>query len=305
MPAVAWVVMMVGGSSLAAPGVGLEPRSAALLRLSHSFVLDQITMGLGPLTTREALLVLAINQANIAALTRDPAARRRYGALEAPAPDDERRPVSVNAIAISLGIPFETVRRHVRGLVTLGVCALTPQGVIVPQTYLASPGYLESVGRSLDRLRLFYAHARDGGLIGPLPPPAYDTDDGAPLRGAARLLSDYILRIAQSAHALAGDMISAIVLLAVLEGSIAGEPRSVAAIARRLAVPEETARRHAVRLAHSGLCVRSHRGPTATLAMLHQEPLASLLREHQVDAQRLFAGLAERGVIAAWEAQGG
>jgi hypothetical protein len=286
----------------------VEARERVLGRLSVAFLLDQITMGLGPLTTREALLVLAINQANIAALTRQPEARRLYGSLDAPAPDSERRAVSINAIAASLGLPFETVRRQVRGLLTLGVCVGTPQGVIVPQAYLGSPGYLDSVRRAGERLFRFYLEVRQADLLGPLPRSAYATDDGAPMRGAARLLSDYILRATDLARALAGDVISSIVLLAVLETSLAhptAGARSVSAIARRLGLPEETARRHAARLAEHELCVRTSRGLLIPEAMLEAPAMAGLLRDNNVDVQRLFAGLAERGVIDAWNQAAG
>lgn len=294
---------MVSDSSLAPSGLEAESRDRALGRLSVAFLLDQITMGLGPLTTREALLVLAINQANIASLTRQPEARRRYGTLEAPAPDSERRAVSINAIAASLGLPFETVRRQVRGLLTLGVCIGTPHGVIVPQAYLGSPGYLDSVRRAGERLFRFYLEARQAGLLGPLPRSAYATNDGVPMRGAARLLSDYILRATDLVRALAGDVLSTIVLLSVLESSLAAPkpaPRSVSAIARRLNIPEETARRHAQRLAEQDLCVRTSRGLIIPEAMLEAPAMAGLVRDNNADVQRLFAGLAERGVIDAW-----
>jgi hypothetical protein len=291
-------------SSLAYAGPHLARRDWALAQLSASFLLDQITMGLGPLTTREALLVLAINQGKIAAMTRDPEARRRYGALDAPAPDDERRAVSINAVANSLGLPFETVRRQIRGLETLGVCVATPQGVIVPGAFLISPAYLESVQRGGERMRLFYMDVRKAGLLGPLPASAYEVEDGAPLRSAARLLSDFILRVSDSMRPVAGDVISNLVLLALLESSLApphGGPRSVSAIARRLRIPEETARRHAVRLAEPGLARRTSRGLIIDPEMLDAPPLEGLVRDNNADAQRLFAGLAERGVLAAWD----
>ncbi|MET0273034.1 MAG: hypothetical protein ABW360_08595, partial [Phenylobacterium sp.] len=95
-----------------------EHRARAVGELSLAFLLDQVTTSIGDLRPRDALLVLAINQANIAPLTRQPDTRRRYGSLEAAAPDEARRPVSVNAVAGSLGLPFETVRRRVRHLGT-------------------------------------------------------------------------------------------------------------------------------------------------------------------------------------------
>ncbi len=71
---------------------------------------------------------MAINQANNAPLTRDPEARARYGGLDALAPDGERRPVSINAVAASLGLPFETVRRRIRRLAAEQVCVAVGRG---------------------------------------------------------------------------------------------------------------------------------------------------------------------------------
>src|SRR5687768_16284064 len=89
-------------------------RDRVLADLSFNFRLDEMANVVGGREPIVALLVLAVNQANIAPLTLDPQARSRYGALEAPAPDAARRPVSISAVAASLGLPFETVRRRIR-----------------------------------------------------------------------------------------------------------------------------------------------------------------------------------------------
>ena len=75
----------------------LQTRDRQIAHLAFNFALDMASHGIPGLKPLESLMMMAINQANIAPLTRDPAARSRYGALEAPAPDDERRPVSVRA----------------------------------------------------------------------------------------------------------------------------------------------------------------------------------------------------------------
>ena len=131
----------------------------------------------------------------IAPLTRDPGARARYGQLKAPAPDAERRPVSVNAVAASLGLPFETVRRRVRRLCDEGVCTVGPEGVVVPASFLVSPPYIQSVMLGHERLRRFYFELRTAGFLDDLPGSAYGLEDAIPMRAAARLIADYILRV--------------------------------------------------------------------------------------------------------------
>lgn len=277
-------------------------REHAVARLSVGFLLDQVTTGVGGLNTRDAILVMAINQANIAPLTRDTEARSQYGGLDHAAPDAERRPVSINAIAASLGLPFETARRRIRNLADQGVCIVTKTGVVVPEAYLTSPAYLHSVQAAHARLWAFYAQLRLGELLEPLPPSAYHEHD-IPIRGAARLLSDYALRTVEHLMRLTGDIVSGLVLLALLEISLVAPGRgvSLSRLAQRLDIPDETIRRHASELTSRGFCERGANGLTVPELALTTGVIAGLLRDNAANVQRLFAGLAERGVIEAWE----
>jgi DNA-binding Lrp family transcriptional regulator len=286
-----------------APGteVSRNSREHAVARLSVCFLLDQVTTGVGGLATRDALLMMAINQANIAPLTRDPEARSQYGGLDRPAPDTERRPVSINAVAASLGLPFETARRRIRNLAERQVCVLTKTGVVVPESYLTSPAYLHSVQAAHARLWAFYAQLQLGSLLDPLPASAYHEDD-IPVRGAARLLADYLLRETEHLMRLTGDVISSMVLLALLEVALLGPGRgiSLSRLALRLDIPDETIRRHTGELRERGFCERGANGLTVPEAALASAPLAGFMRDNGANVQRLFAGLAERGVIEAW-----
>ena len=291
-------------SSVFEPAVEGESRERALARLSFAFLLDEVRQGVAGLKPLDALLVLAVNQANIAPLTRDPSARARYGQLEAPAPDEERRPVSINAIAASLGVPFETVRRRMKGLEASGVCVIRPDGVIVPSSFLASPGYLQSVVAGHERMRRFYFELAGAGLAEGLPPSAYPPEEVVPVRAAARLLSDYILRVTEGLLREAANVISMMILIALLDAVLADPPRSTSAtgLSRTLYLPLETVRRHLAQLAEEGLCERGPGGPVLTQQMLARPGVKLLFAENAANVQRLLAGLAERGVIAAWKA---
>ncbi|WP_337187145.1 hypothetical protein [Phenylobacterium sp.] len=289
-----------------------SPRVWSLARLSLGFTLDEVAAGLAGLDPMDALLVLAINQANIAPLTRDPEARRAYGALEHAAPDTARRPATVNAIANSLGVPFETARRRLKRLEAAGVChTSSTAGVVIPEAWLTSPAYLESVRAAHGRLLKLYADLRAGDLLDPLPPAAYDVDDGVPMRGAARLIADFILRSVENLHRVAGDLTSALALLAVLDAALGPADAaachgaaSASSLARRAGLPGETMRRHLVMLIDAGVCVRTAQGVTIAPGLLSRPQIRALIEEHASDLQRLFAGLAERGVVAAWELAG-
>lgn len=273
-------------------------RERALGRLSFAFMLDQAALGVGQLSTIDSILVMAINQANIQPLTREPLARIRHGRMEAPAPDARRRPVSINAVAASLRLPFETVRRRVRRLEALGACVSADGGIIVPETFLVAPDYVQGVAQSHQLLRAFYYDASAQGLVEPLPRSAYPPEPAIPIRAAARLLSDYVLRTTDEILVRVEDLVSAVVLLAILGGET--RTTNVARIAKRLRMPMETARRHVLELTEKDCCVRSAKGLFAPPEMLERPEWRVFLRDNAANVQRLFAGLAERGVIEAW-----
>jgi DNA-binding Lrp family transcriptional regulator len=283
-------------------------RDRVLAGLSFAFLLDEMATGVGGLDPLDALLVLAINQANIAPLTRDHNARARYGSLDTPAPDGARRPVSMNAVAASLGLPFETVRRRIRRLAAAQVCNLSAEGAVVPASFLASPSYIQSVVEGHERLRRFYREMDAAGLVEQLPPPAFDTDD-IPIRAAARLLADYILRASEGLMREAGNVISLLALVALLAAALRDEGRadghrratSVRQIAMTLKLSPETVRRHGAELVEEGLCIRTAAGLLIPEEAFDRPGMRRLLAENAANVQRLLAGLAERGVIRAWD----
>ena len=292
--------------TLTHPDRAVELRERAILPLSGAFMLDQARSGIAGMDARDALLVMAINQANIAPLTRDPEARSRYGGLESPAPDEERRPVSLSAIAASLRLPYETVRRRARRLDALGVCTLTPQGPIVPESFLASPAYLQSVVAAHTRLHQFYREVRAAGLMEPLPPSRYPPEPTVPIRASLRLISDYLLRTAELLMSITGDLISGLVLIGLLSAgdSLPPPASSTATLSRRIGMPHETIRRHLAQLAARGWCVRVGRGFLLPPESIERPELIALFRDNAINVQRLFAALAERVVVEAWERLG-
>ncbi len=282
------------------------PREREIAHLSLNLVLDMVGQGIPGLKPLEALLVMAINQGNIAPLTRDPGARSRYGALENPAPDEERRPVSVRAVAASMRLPYETARRNIRRLEAAGVCMVSDCGVVVPAAFMVSPAYCDAARSGHERLLGLYRGLRARRLLDPLPPANYDETE-PPVRGAVRLLSDYLLRTADAVVGRAGELVSALVilpLLAAASGASPGQsppPLSAGAITRRLRLPAETVRRHVVGLVEAGLCTSGPRGLALADAALVTPAWSGLVRENAIAVQRLYAGLAERGVVAVWE----
>lgn len=82
----------------------------------------------------EALIFTAIWTANISHI------RGQESFNEAPIPEDLRRPVTVARLAQLVGIPPETVRRHVNRMLEAGMCRrVGRKGVIVPEAVFLRP----------------------------------------------------------------------------------------------------------------------------------------------------------------------
>lgn len=102
----------------------------------------------------QGIILLAIMGANVGALDTDPVASRQFAGLAAIPPDTLRRPISVYALAASLGLPYETVRRHVHKMIAQGVCErVGDEGVIVPARVMEGGQMLKAVDRNFQNLK--------------------------------------------------------------------------------------------------------------------------------------------------------
>jgi len=293
-------------------------------RLAMAYLLDAIAIFRGESHLIDALLTTAISQANVAQISRQADLQVTYAAAEAAPPDEMRRPVSVNALAASLGLPFETVRRRVRGLLERGVCVAVDGGVVIPTRVVSSPQYFEDTSRAYERLRAFYYQLRELGLLANLPPASVELDDGlVPLRTVARLSADYGLRVVDSLMRAVGDLMTGVILIEVLRSNTehlpptqrGGEgatpehfvpdelrrPASISAVARRIGLPIETVRRHSAELLARGLCVRVKGGLVVPNEALARPAIAAFGADHLVNLHRMFSSLAQLGVLALWD----
>jgi hypothetical protein len=112
------------------------------------------------------LIFSAIVQANVRPISNDPKLGKAYGHMDAIPPDELRSPVSVNALAESLKIPYETTRRHVNKLIKLGFCVkLGTRGVIVPASVIASPTMVKGGLQQYSHLMHFLGQLKEIGLL--------------------------------------------------------------------------------------------------------------------------------------------
>jgi len=300
-------------ASAAARASAAHPRIVA--RLAIEFLIDQLQIARGDGRPVDAMLMLAITQTNIAHLLRD----ESQFTFDTPVADEHRRPVSVNALAASLRLPFETARRRINHLIAIGVCCATPAGVYVPQAALEAPRDVLSARAVYERLRRFYFDLRALGALPDLPDASRRIEGQASVRAAVRTFGGYMLRVLDALNRREGDVVEALTLMALIcintEGVTGAElyayptgvmpdekrkPARIAEIAARIGMPPETVRRRISGLVARGSCVRTRRGLIAPATSLMSPEMGAIVLEHASELQRLFARLAQLGVLELW-----
>lgn len=110
-----------------------DPRHIRLIsRLSMDYVISIYSAVLrgGTHDPLDALILSTVAVANVAHLSADPAQSLKYGAIDQPEPFDIKRPISRNAVALSLGLSYETARRRIQKLIDAGSLIDTEDGLV-------------------------------------------------------------------------------------------------------------------------------------------------------------------------------
>lgn len=99
------------------------------------------------------LILIAIIQANTASL-RQSRGDQDHDTIDGVPDDSLRTPVSVYAVAKQLGLPYETVRRHIAGLTEEGRCVRIGDrgGLLVPADVIRGMGQNIFIRDTLDAL---------------------------------------------------------------------------------------------------------------------------------------------------------
>jgi len=300
-----------------------QDRANAAHRASVAFILDLIHLGRDGRHPLDSLLLSTIVQANVAPISGRADLQVAFAAAEAPPPDEMRRPISINALASSLRLPFESVRRRVHGLARSGLCRLSREGVIVPTEILTHPVYLAGALQAYERLRGFHGEMGRLGALEDLPPPSVDLAGGlVPVRTVARVVSDYMLRAVDVAHTEFGDIVASLLLLETFRANtehVGGTPAPdltredgllddrhrkpirQAELARRLGIPSETARRHVLALESLGYLERRPGGLMVTAYALTRPRAVRFAAENALHLRRMFGQLSQLGVLAIWD----
>ncbi|MFN3585853.1 DeoR family transcriptional regulator [Phenylobacterium sp.] len=297
-------------------------RRRLLSRLASAYLLDVLAIARGEGDPLDTLIAAAIIQANVAGIRARADLQLAFAQADRPPPDELRRPVSMNAIANSLNLPFETVRRRIGALAAAGHCRFVEGGVIVPAAVLMSPAFAKDA-EGYERTRAFYGQIRGLGLLGDLPPPTAEIGPGEPpVRTVWRLIGSYMLRVAEDLGQI-GRLLDAVILFEVFrsnterwppaplgrEGTTAADlepdrlrrPASISALARRLGMSPETVRRHVLRLSERGHLARTTAGLVIPAEVLAQPRFQGALEANAGHAQRLMSALSRLGVLQLWD----
>lgn len=291
-------------------------------RLAVGFLLDLISIARRGGHVLDTLLVSAVIQANVEEINRRGDLQMAFAEGDDPPPDELRRPISMNGLANSLDLPFETVRRRIKALAQQGTCVLVEGGgVIVPTAVLGRPEYAADAFRGFERIRTFYYQLYDLGLLTGLPQPSVRLSANVfPIRAVARLAGTYVLRVVEALGRV-GDLIDGLIVLEIFRSNIEHlppvpgpgpgglvddaqrRPIAVTALAARIGVPQETVRRHVADLMARGICVRIRGGlivPMQQLAGANPH-LRAAVEANAANLHRLYSAYAQLGVLEVWD----
>lgn len=219
-------------------------------------------------------------------------------------PAASRRPVSANAIAQSLCMPYETVRSRVVALIATGWCRRETGGLLIPWSVTARPEYqaavLEIHREFLDAVRTLKRIALDfDAIAGAAALPSIDIERAPRAPSPAfvvQLLMDFQQRHTEAVTPMFGDVTRAFVWAGVLQANIrrmlvepetawayASQdapppdalriPVSVHALSRSLGMPYETVRRQVAALVAEGRLIREPLGVLAPALSVGDERL--------------------------------
>jgi hypothetical protein len=190
---------------------------------------------------------------------------------------DRNGTISVHSAAMSLGRPFETVRRHICALLDRNVCERTPTGVMLSRPYWATPANWRQLRYAHD---CFIRLVADGVAIGAIPAAstAHPSNPKLSLDDGVCAAADLLLALADANRPWCSESIDLAIFSAVLHANkqaldadraFPGGPNSllprhavrIAQIARALSVPNTTVRRRVAQFCGAGgLYIRTSNG---------------------------------------------
>lgn len=296
------------------------------LRTANGFTLELLRIHRGDRDFTDAIILATLVQSNSAPLAGVTDLQLRYAAFDAPVPDTMRRAISINAIAASLGLPFETVRRRTKRLIADGACEAVSGGVRLSAKLLTSPEHARALADSYAVVQSVYQRLRRADCLQLMELPDRAPPSGAappPVRIVWRAAADYFLRMMELLLAGIPNVTRAFIVLEVtrantedLSDTVRGDdsleesamvpdayrrPVKASEVAAKLGLPHETVRRILAGLVEEGRCQRLREGFIVPAAVLIRPNVVTALGANFRNLGRMFGELADTGVLALWE----
>lgn len=295
-----------------------------LLRIANAFALDFLTISRGERDFVDALILAALMQSKSARLDHDPQQQWTYAFFETPVPARLRRPISINALASSLSLPFETVRRRAKQLIAEGLCVATPEGLQLTDALVCSEAHRRALDEAYRLIKALYARLARAGCLEPLDPlqlaAPFPPAEPPPLRIVWRAACDYFLRLVEVLPQVS-SVTQAFVIMEVFRASSEHLPDEVrggeaadavvpdserrpvraSQVAARLGLPNETTRRNILQLQEAGLIRRQRDGYIIPADVLARPQMLQAWRANSLSLGRMFSELAATGVLARWD----
>ena len=112
----------------------------------------------------DALILSTVAVANVAHLNADKALSQTYAGIDTPEPMDIKRPISRNAVALSLGLSYETARRRIQKLIETGAL-LDVDGGLIGANEATSPEMVRAMAeQNATLLRRLVRQLREHGV---------------------------------------------------------------------------------------------------------------------------------------------
>lgn len=303
--------MPLNGPSAISERVGV--RVAA--RLGTTFFLQHLQIVRDQRSLVDGLILLALFQTNYGRL-REEDVRALIEGENGVAPT----PASVNAIAQSLKLPYETVRKRVAALRADGVCELRKGSLLITPAQLQADRYQWQAHVVWSNVRALYLDLADLGVLRPIAP---GPEVGSPpLFDVLRLAGEFSLRQFEVLIAVSTNPALGVMLLNILrassehlddtfteiseEGDVVRDdlkrPVSVSMVASRCGLTVETARRNIATLVEQGWLERAAGGGVlAPHDKLSAGPWPEARRLNLVHLNRLVEGLNAVGALPFWQ----
>lgn len=207
-------------------------------------------------------------------------------------------PISANALAASLGQPYETVRRHVNALTADGLCVRDRVRLRVAPEGLARPHIDRLIRVTHDSFVRFVEHLAAAGEA----LPARRAGDYQPSCGN-QAAADILLAVLQTNREKHAGWLDLVLFSTVVAGNCrvhpigptpctAAAPVTAAAVARTIGIGQPTVNRHLQGMAVTGQLRRTGNGYLVNPAWLHQPAARAVTELSLHNVRRLFGAAA-------------